>query len=235
MARINWGLPWATNRIAGRKYAQPRALACPSGSRWTFFCFRASPDLKSIYDWVGCSYKYNERPWHPFTLLPLKGATWEARKRVGFSAPSVTSSFTNQRRHPNGNPAGPTFFWHYARGHALSVTFDRRRTVSFPLRSLPTAMPASSISRRKSNRCSLFHLNLPDWYFHEPAHPVRTLTQLNSHQEWGEIQVSYVWFHSFRAAITFVKPTFSSWAVNLGSLRNSSQNPSNNICSAELC
>src|ERR1022692_1028894 len=86
MARELWRLPWATNRVLW-PYTHSRELwRCPS-DRGGPFSPSGPPRYKSIYDWVGSSYKYNEQPWHPYTLLPLNG-TLSGQKESWISSPA---------------------------------------------------------------------------------------------------------------------------------------------------
>jgi len=167
-ARNLWGLPWATNRILW-PYNRSRELwRCPS-DRGGPFSTAAPPPSKSIYDWVGCSYKYNEQPWHPFSLLPLKGSL-SGQKESWISSPTRYIVLHEPAATPFYESGWSYVFWHYARGPCTvgDLRKTRDRIIS------PSLFADGHVSKydftQKIKSLPPFPSEpAPDWYFYEPA------------------------------------------------------------------
>jgi prepilin-type N-terminal cleavage/methylation domain-containing protein len=170
MAQSLLSLEWATNRILW-PYTHSRELwRCPSDRGGPFSSF-APPSGKSIYDWVGCSYKYNEAPWHVnATLLPLKGIL-AGEKETWITSPARYIAIHEPPAMPyNGDYGWSYMFWHYARGPAVIANLSQRRA-NF----ISPALFADGHAHKHDFTREITSLPMfpseptPDWYFYEPA------------------------------------------------------------------
>jgi prepilin-type N-terminal cleavage/methylation domain-containing protein len=170
-AAARFGLPWATNRNLW-PYTHSRELYhCPA-DRGQNFAPLMSP-FESTYEMVGSSYKYNENPWHEWTLLKEKDSS------VGVAGKSENWLSSPSRyilvHEPPATPCYQYegwryFFWHFARGP--NTVFDLRQARD---RSISPALFADGQARKLDFTKEIMSLPYfpseptPDWYFYEPA------------------------------------------------------------------
>ena len=165
-------LPWATNRVMW-PYTHSRELwRCPS-DRGGLFSPVAPPPPKSIYDWVGCSYKFNEEPWHPYTLLPLKGSL-SGQKESWISSPARYIILHEPPAMPYYEPgygSGWSYvFWHYARGPCTIDTIRQARDRFIS----PALFADGHVSKHDFTQEVKSNFHFPseptaNWYFYETA------------------------------------------------------------------
>ena len=168
MARELWRLPWATNRVLW-PYTHSRELwRCPS-DRGGPFSPSGPPRYKSIYDWVGSSYKYNEQPWHPYTLLPLNG-TLSGQKESWISSPARYITLHEPSAVPHWESGWSYVFWHFARGPCTVGDLRKTRDCFISPALFADGHAGKEDFTQEIKSLPLFPSEpTPDWYFYEPA------------------------------------------------------------------
>ena len=162
-----WGLPWATNRILW-PYTHSRELwRCPSDRGGNVPVY-GNP-VKSDYDWIGSSYKYNDGPWHGKTLLRWKGMV-AGQKETWVSDPARFIVLHEPPATPYLESGWYYFFWHNARGPATVAGWNNIKS-----RSISPALFADGHARKHDfTREIESNVQFPseptlNWYFYEPA------------------------------------------------------------------
>jgi prepilin-type N-terminal cleavage/methylation domain-containing protein len=126
-AAARFGLEWATNRILW-PYTHSRELyRCPADRG-----MNANPWMQPFdnnYKTIGSSYKYNEHPWIPFTLLPQADPEFgiAGKKKQWITTPTRYVLVHEPPATPWWDGNWFYFFWHYSRGPSTVFSIDEVR------------------------------------------------------------------------------------------------------------
>ncbi len=171
-AAARFGLEWATNRILW-PYTHSRELyRCPADRGMNVTPWMLPFD--NNYRTIGSSYKYNEGPWIPFTLLP------QADPDVGIAGKKETWITTPTRyvliHEPPATPWWDGgwfyFFWHYSRGPntTFSLNEARDRFIS-PVLFAEGHAAKHDFTVAIRSRPQYPYEPTANWYFYEPQRP----------------------------------------------------------------
>ncbi len=169
-AAARFGLEWATNRVLW-PYTHNRELyRCPADRGANLVPWMLP--FSSYYDTVGTSYKYNEGPWIPFTLVAQKDPHFglTGKKENWVSNPARYVLIHEPPATPYWDGGWLYFFSHYACGpgtrFSLSEVSDRFIS---PALFADGHAASHDFTRAIRSRPGYPSEPTPEWYFYEPA------------------------------------------------------------------
>jgi len=173
-ANATWGLEWATNRLLF-PYTRSRELyRCPAdrGTPVNASSAGTRPPFDTAYQWVGSSYKYNERPWGDARYYPEKAAPYgcAGQKENWISKPSLYIFLHEPPATPLMEGQWAYFFWHSSRpGMVIDIVNVKGRRSISPVLFSDGHAAVHDFTQAITGRPKYPYEATANWYFYERA------------------------------------------------------------------